>query len=58
MTEDIDIGHTFVKIPVRITVGGKKYPITQFNIDIVREYWDTKDPKVLDKLNDFVLVTT
>jgi hypothetical protein len=58
MSNDIDINHTFVKTPVRITVGGKKYPITQFNIDVVREYWDTHDPKVLDKLNDFVLVVT
>jgi len=37
----IDINHTFVKTPVRITIDGKNYPITRRNIEIVNEYWDT-----------------
>lgn len=55
MSQDIDINHTYVKTPVRITVGGKTYPNTKWNHDVVREYWDTLDPKVLDKLKDFAL---
>ena len=51
----IDINHTFVKTPVRITIDGKNYPITRRNIEIVNEYWDTNDETVLDKLHEIVL---
>lgn len=51
----IDINYTYVKTPVRITVGGKTYPNTGWNHKVVREYWETGDPKVLDNLKDFVL---
>jgi hypothetical protein len=53
MSKDININHTFVKTPVRITVDGVTYPLNGHNIEIVRKYWDTEDEKVLDKLVDF-----
>jgi hypothetical protein len=56
MSKDIDIQTTFVKVPTRITVGGKKYPITQHNIKVVNEYWLTGEKTVLDKLNEYSIV--
>lgn len=55
MSKSIDINHTRIKVPVRITVDGKNYPITQWNIKVVQEYWETDDEAVLDKLKDFAL---
>lgn len=51
----IDINYTMIKTPVRITIDGKNYPIHQWNIDIVKKYWDTKDESVLKDLKDFSL---
>lgn len=56
MSKQIDINHTFIKTPVRISIDGKNYPITKWNIDVVNEYWETGDEAVLDKLKDFALV--
>jgi hypothetical protein len=56
MSKQIDINHTFVKIPVRITVDGVTYPRNQHNINVVKEYWETGDEAVLDKLVDFSIV--
>lgn len=56
MSKTIDINHTFVKTPVRITVDGTTYPLTKRNIDVVREYWETDDESVLEKLSEVVLV--
>ena len=55
MSKNIDINHTFVKVPIRITIDGKNYPITGWNIKVINEYWETNDEAVLDNLKDFVL---
>lgn len=55
MSRTIDINHTFVKTPVRITIDGKNYPITGWNVKVINEYWETGDETVLDKLKDFAL---
>lgn len=55
MSKTIDINHTFVKMPVRITIDGKTYPLTKWNVDVVNEYWETDDEAVLDKLKAFSL---
>lgn len=55
MSKQIDINHTFIKTPVRITIDGKNYPITRLNVKVVKEYWLTGDETVLDKLKDFAL---
>lgn len=53
--KNIDIKVALVRTPVKITVDGKTYPNTQWNYNVVREYWKTDDPKVLDNLKDFSL---
>lgn len=58
MSKNIDINHTFVKVPVRITVDGTNYPITGWNIEVVNKYWETKDESILDRLKSFVLETS
>jgi hypothetical protein len=56
MSKQIDIDYTHIKTPVQISVDGKEYPIHQWNIKVVNEYWDSGDESVLDKLKDFSLV--
>lgn len=51
--QKIDIQAIFVKTPVKITVGGKDYPNTKWNHDVVRKYWEALDPKILSDLKDF-----
>lgn len=55
MSKEIDIKATFIDIPIHITIDGKNYPITNWNIKVVQEYWNTNDETVLDKLKDFAL---
>jgi hypothetical protein len=40
-------------MPVRITVDGVTYPLNGRNIEIVKQYWETGDESVLDKLVNF-----
>ena len=56
MSKKIDIDHTLIKMPVRITIDDEDYPLTQWNVSVVREYWETNDESVLEKLKDFTLV--
>lgn len=56
MSKQIDINHTYVKVPIRITVDGVTYPRHQRNIEIVKEYWETGDESVLDKLTEASLL--
>jgi hypothetical protein len=56
MSKQIDINHILIKQPIRISVDGVDYPITRLNIDVVREYWETDDEAVLDKLSEIVIV--
>ena len=55
LDKDIDINHTMIKVPVRITVDGKNYPIHKWNIEVVNKYWESKDESELDRLKDFSL---
>lgn len=55
MSKKIDIGHTYIKIPVRITIDGENYPVHKWNIKVINEYWETGDEAVLDKLKEFAL---
>jgi len=55
MSKDIDIQYELERIPTKIVIDGKSYPIHQLNRAIVNEYWITNDAKVLDKLKDFAL---
>ncbi len=56
MSKKIDIDHTLIKMPVRITIDDEDYPLTQWNVSVVREYWETNDESVLEKLKDLTLV--
>lgn len=52
----INIKKRTVEIPVKIEIDGKNYPITQWNINIIREYEKTTDVLILNKLKDFSLI--
>lgn len=51
----IDIEIRTVVVPIKIEIDGKSYPITQYNRNIVEEYWATEKESVLGKLKDFSL---
>jgi hypothetical protein len=55
MGKDIKIKWVETMTPAEIEVDGVKYPRTQWNIDVVMEYWNTKDESMLDKLKNFSL---
>lgn len=55
MSKQVDIEHALIKTPVHITVDGKKYPLTGWNVSVVNEYWATDDEAILEKLKDFAL---
>lgn len=55
MAKEVNIEYVDVKAVSRIEVDGKNYPIHGRNLDVVREYRDTGDESVLDKLVDFSL---
>ena len=56
MSKDIQISEVMVRMPNVIQVDGVIYPRTQFNVNIVRQYWETNDESVLDKLSEVQLV--
>lgn len=51
----INIKTRTIEMPIEIVVDGIKYPITQWNVDVVRRYWKTKDEQVLKNLSDMFL---
>jgi hypothetical protein len=53
MSKDINI--EFETVPKSIVVDGVNYPRTQWNLNIVAKYIQTKDEAVLDNLNTVVL---
>lgn len=55
MAKQVDIKYVAVQTPITIVVDGVEYPITGRNIDIVREYEQTKNESVLDNLSTMVL---
>lgn len=55
MSKTVNISYIIVKMPDKIEVDGVLYPRTQWNVNVVREYWDTGDEKILDKLSNVVL---
>jgi len=50
MSKDIQISEVLVRTPNVIQVDGVIYPRNQYNVNVVRKYWDTGDEAVLDKL--------
>lgn len=52
---EIKIEHGIQYVPTRIEIDGKVYPRHQWNINVIREYEETKDESVLGKLKDFAL---
>jgi hypothetical protein len=52
---EINIETRTIEVPIKIEIKGKKFPITERNINVVREYWTTKDVRVLGKLIDISL---
>ena len=50
MSKDIQISDVLVRTPNVIQVDGVIYPRNQYNVNVVREYWETDDEAVLDKL--------
>lgn len=55
-SKPIHIEKTTISVPTKIEVDGVDYPITQYNIDIVRQYWVSGDEKILEKLSNVSLV--
>lgn len=55
MSKQVNITYVLVKMPDHIEVDGVTYPRTQRNVDVVREYWETNDDSVLDRLSNIVL---
>lgn len=55
MNKDIQITYKRYRLPFKIVVDGIKYPNTQHNWDVIAEYNQTKDEKVLDKLSGAVM---
>lgn len=55
MSKDVKIKWATIRVPETIVVDGRKYPRTQRNLDVVREWEKTKDDATLDKLSDIVL---
>lgn len=53
--KDIKISDVMVRTPNVIQVDGIIYPRTVHNVKVVREYWETNDERVLDKLSEIVL---
>lgn len=47
MNKDIEISYITIEVPELIKVDGIEYPITQHNIDVVKEYWKTGDTEIL-----------
>lgn len=56
MSKDIQIDYKHYRLPSKIVVDGVEYPNNQRNWDVIAEYNETKDEKVLDKLVNFSLV--
>lgn len=52
---DVYINWDLVKVPTEIKVDGTTYPINNYNIKVVKEYWDTYDRTVLNKLTTISL---
>lgn len=55
MARGIDISSKQVTVPHVIRVDGVTYPNTQHNHNVVYEYWEKEDEKILDKLTNFVI---
>lgn len=53
MAKNVQIEYRTVQIPSKIEVDGESYPISQRNVDVIREYESSKDEQVLEKLVNF-----
>ena len=51
----IDIKTRMIEVPFEIIVDDIKYPLTQWNVNVVKKYWATKNELVLKDLADFSL---
>lgn len=55
MAKNIQISEVMVRMPNVIQVDGIIYPRTSMNIKIVKEYWETGEESILDRLSKVVL---
>jgi len=51
----LEIKYRTIKVPKEIKIDDKIYPTTKHNYNIVKNYEETKDKSVLDKLSEVVL---
>lgn len=55
VSKDIQIEYKQYTLPFKIVVEGVHYPNTQRNWDVIAEYNNSLDEKILDKLSNAVL---
>lgn len=53
MSKEIQIDYKHYRLPSKIVVDGVEYPKNQHNFNVIAEYNETEDEKVLDKLVNF-----
>ena len=53
--KDVKIKYITIKVPEEIKVDGKIYPNHQQNWNVIKEYEETKDDAILDRLIDVSL---
>lgn len=50
-----DIEEKLVRTPTKIVVDGVNYPITHWNIRVVKDYWNSGQQGRLNRLKNFAM---